>query len=63
MSIKTICSCGPKEKINFKPLGMKMSIYFGPSLLGKAPTQVHKGAIKKGVHGSDLALGKLSRLF
>ena len=21
-----------KEKINFKPLGMKMSIYFGPSL-------------------------------
>ena len=42
---------------------MKMSIYFGPSLLEKAPPQVYKGAVKEGAHGRDVAVGKLSRLF
>lgn len=40
-----------------------MSIYFGPSLLEKAPPQVYKGAVKEGAHGRDVAVGKLSWLF
>lgn len=36
-----------------------MSRYYRLSLLEKAPPQVHEGAIKEGVHGRDVAVGKL----